>query len=255
VRPLIEEAVKAIPPPKDGAPGKDGTSVTIEDVLPIIHEAVKSIPAPKDGADGKDGEPGKDGSSVVLDDVLPALREDVQKAIEALPVPKDGRDGKDGNDGKSVTVEDFRQMFEAEQAKWALDFERRANDLLQRTFENMPKPKDGKDGLGFDDLAVEDDGEGNVTLKFQRGEAVKEFNLHFPCFKYRGVWTEQSYREGDGVTFGGSLWLAKKESPEGKPGQSDDWQLAVKKGRDGKDGKDGVMVEQPTKPVIKVPPR
>lgn len=57
------------------------------------------------------------------------------------------------------------------------------------------------------------------------------------------------------MTFGGSLWLAKKESPEGKPGQSDDWQLAVKKGRDGKDGKDGVMVEQPNKPVIKVPPR
>lgn len=206
--------MKAIPPPKDGAPGKDGTSVTIEDVLPIIHEAVKSIPAPKDGADGKDGK-----------------------------------------DGKSVTVDDFRQMFEAEQAKWALDFERRANDLLQRAVENMPKPKDGKDGLGFDDLAVEDNGEGNVTIKFQRGEAVKEFNLHFPCFKYRGVWTEQAYREGDGVTFGGSLWLAKKESPEGKPGQSGDWQLAVKKGRDGKDGKDGVMVEQPTKPVIKVPPR
>ena len=241
-----QKAVADIPSPKDGA---DGKSVTLEDVRPLIEDAIKAIPPPKDGRDGKDG------SSVTLDDVLPTLREDVQKAIALMPVPKDGVDGMDGADGKSVSVDDLRQMFEAEQAKWALDFERRAQDVLQKAIDKMPAPKDGKDGLGFDDLTVEDDGDGNVILKFQRDGMVKEFALHFPRFKYCGVWTDQAYREGDGATFGGSLWLAKKDNPEGKPGQSDDWQLAVKKGRDGKDGKDGVMVEPPAKPVIKVPPR
>jgi hypothetical protein len=48
------------------------------------------------------------------------------------------------------------------------------------------------------------------------------------------------YRKGDGVTWGGSFWIAQKDAPEGRPGLSDDWRLAVKKGRDGRDGRDGI---------------
>jgi len=52
----------------------------------------------------------------------------------------------------------------------------------------------------------------------------------------QGVFREsEAYEKGDGVTFGGSFWIAQKDAPEGKPGTSADWRLAVKKGRDGKD--------------------
>lgn len=100
--------------------------------------------------------------------------------------------------------------------------------------------RDGADGLGFDDLSVEQDSDGRVTLRFVRGERVKEFALRFPVFIDRGVYREgESYERGNGTTFGGSYWLAQKDGALGKPGQSDDWRLAVKKGRDGRDGEKG----------------
>lgn len=99
--------------------------------------------------------------------------------------------------------------------------------------------KDGADGLGFDDLTVEHDGERGFTFKFQRGDVVKAFSFTVPATIDRGVFNGGAYAKGDGVTFGGSYWIAQKDAPDGKPGLSADWRLAVKKGRDGKDGKDG----------------
>lgn len=40
-----------------------------------------------------------------------------------------------------------------------------------------------------------------------------------------------SYRTGDVVTHGGSMWAAVRATDE-EPGQSKDWQLCVKHGRD-----------------------
>lgn len=52
----------------------------------------------------------------------------------------------------------------------------------------------------------------------------------------KGVYREgEAYERGDGVTFGGSWWLAQVDAPATKPGTSADWRLAVKKGRDGRD--------------------
>jgi hypothetical protein len=51
---------------------------------------------------------------------------------------------------------------------------------------------------------------------------------------YRGVWNEQcaDYMRGDAVTFRGSLWICKGLPVSGMPGNSDNWQLAVTRGRD-----------------------
>lgn len=96
--------------------------------------------------------------------------------------------------------------------------------------------QDGKDGLGFDDLTVEHDGERGVVLRFQRGDVVKEFPLTFDVVLDRGVYKAgQEYAKGDAVTWGGSLWIAQKET-SAKP-EGGDWRLAVKRGRDGKDAK------------------
>ncbi len=97
--------------------------------------------------------------------------------------------------------------------------------------------KPGADGLGFDDLSVEYDGEKTVTLKFVRGEQSKEFPLVLPVVIDRGVFSEgKTYEPGDGVTWGGSFWIAQETTAE-KPDSTKGWRLAVKKGRDGKDGK------------------
>nr|WP_313023108.1 hypothetical protein [Brucella intermedia] len=97
--------------------------------------------------------------------------------------------------------------------------------------------KPGADGLGFDDLSVEYDGEKTVTLKFVRGEQSKEFPLVLPVVIDRGVFSEgKTYEPGDGVTWGGSFWIAQEITAE-KPDSAKGWRLAVKKGRDGRDGK------------------
>ena len=50
-----------------------------------------------------------------------------------------------------------------------------------------------------------------------------------------GVWTEErGYVAGDTVSHGGSLFIAQIATTA-KPGKSDDWRLAVKRGADGRD--------------------
>ena len=163
-----------------------------------------------------------------------------------------GMDGRDGADGKSITVDDLAPVLESKMAEWALDFERRAQDVLQRAIDRMPTPKDGRDGrdgingkdgrdaFELEDFNAEQDADGRVVLRFVRGDLRREFTLRLPIFIDRGVYkADAQYERGNGVTWGGCFWLAQKDAPAGKPGESADWRLAVKKGRDGKDGMRG----------------
>lgn len=64
---------------------------------------------------------------------------------------------------------------------------------------------------------------------------------------YQGVYQEaKEYSAGQMVTWGGSMWHCN-QATTAKPGESKDWTLIVKKGRDGRDGKDA-----PTLPVVGV---
>lgn len=236
----VSAAVAALPAAKDGA------SVTIADVAPLIAEevqrAVAALPA---AAAGSPGEPGKSvGIDEVVPELLPAVLAMAEKAIAALPKPKDGT---------SVSAEDFRQLFEAEQAKWALDFERRAADVLQRAVDRMPKAADGapgRDAFDLDDIELRQSADGRtITLGFRRGDEVREksFVLDHPI--YRGVHREgEEYVKGDTVTWAGSSWIAEAK-PSGKPGDADSgWRLAVKAGRAGRD-------LRPDAPVTREPVR
>jgi hypothetical protein len=170
---------------------------------------------------------GDAGTSVTAEDVLPILLAEAGRAIAAIPAPQDG---------KSVTLADVEPMLEAMHARWALDFERRAQGVLERAVDRIPKPKDGEDGqdaLGFDDLSVEHDGERGFTLRFARGEQVKEFAFTVPVVLDRGFWADgKSAEAGDGVTFGGSYWIAQRTTATKPEVGNPDWRLAVKKGRD-----------------------
>lgn len=194
-------------------------------------EVVAFSAEPVPGPPGAPGLPGKDAE--------PVDTEALAKEIAALiPAPADGPPGKDG---ASVTLEDVQTLLEPEFAKWALDFERRAHETLQKTIDRFPKPKDGEDGkdgidaIGFDDLTVEHDGARSFTLKFVSGERVKEFAFSVPVVIDAGYYREgEAYEKGDGVTFGGSYWIAQALTRTKPEIGNDEWRLAVKKGRDAK---------------------
>jgi len=219
-----------------GAPGKDAEPVDIE---AVCERVLSQIPTPKDGKDGerglngKDGEPGKDGAAGINGrDGAPG-----RDGIDG----KDGEPGSPGADGRSIEmaeVESFAaDVIERNYSRWALEFERRAQEHFQHVIDRMPKPQDGRDGFQLEDLSVSDDGHGNITFTFRREGFEKAFSVRVPCFEYMGVHKEgEAYLRGHGVSFGGSLWIALTDNPEGKPAESSkDWQLAVKRGRDGND--------------------
>lgn len=274
VAPIIAEEVQrafaALPAPKDGVDGKngadgrdgiDGKSVTIEQLEPIValhvERAVSEIPAAKDGKDGRDGVDGKDGASgksVSIDEIEPIIAGYVEKAVSAIPVPVDGKDGRHGLDGKDGA--NGKNGKDGLGAAGAM-IDRSGNLILTMTDgsskdlgpvvgkdgvngadgnDGAPGAAgaDGTDGIGFDDLDLIEDDEG-LKFRFVRGTLVKDFLLPIPTD--HGVWKEKLWRKGQGVTWGGSFWIAQRDTKE-KPDTPDSgWRLAVKKGRDGKDVK------------------
>jgi len=105
--------------------------------------------------------------------------------------------------------------------------------------------KDGRDGSNgtLDNLkVVQSEDHRIVTLCFKdSGAPVDGGVLRFPVVLDRGVFkSETPYVAGDGVTWGGSWWIAQADTTGQKPGDgATAWRLAVKAGRDGKPGRDG----------------
>jgi hypothetical protein len=60
-----------------------------------------------------------------------------------------------------------------------------------------------------------------------------------PEFSDAGIWVhDKTYKTGNGVSESGSFWIAKRDTTFGeKPGASDAWRLAVKRGKDGRDAR------------------
>lgn len=107
--------------------------------------------------------------------------------------------------------------------------------------ERGPAGMCGRDGFGFDDLTCSYDGARTLTLAFYKGDQVKEFSFKLPFPLDKGIFRpETGYEQGDSVTYGGSCWLAQKDTPQGRPGETPDWRLSTKHGRDGKQGERGL---------------
>lgn len=159
------------------------------------------------GIDGKDGEPGRDGKDGI-----------------------DGRDGEKGDRGRNGA--DIAGATIGRDGQLLITLSN--GDLLDLG------PVTGRDGFGFDDLSIEHDGERTITLKFMRGEDVKEFHVKFAVPLYRGVYQAgQIYERGDLVTFGGSIFHANDDTTDKPEEISRAWTLAAKRGRDGRNGRDG----------------
>jgi integrin beta 3 len=77
--------------------------------------------------------------------------------------------------------------------------------------------------------------DGGRTLRWAIGETVHEIKTAIVLDA--GVWKEgTAYVVGDGVTMGGSFFIAQSDTTA-KPGKSDEWRLAVKRGSDGRDAR------------------
>lgn len=213
----------------DGAPGKDGKDadpLTGEQIAEAVARYLAENPpaSGKDGTnglDGKDGSPGQDGKNGT-----PGLD------------GKDGSDGQNGLDGKDgVGLADAIIDRRGVLVMTMTDGRTKELDVVIGKDGADGRPgKDGapgRDGFGFDALDLAEDEKG-VVLRFSQGDVVKDFAL--PVVFDRGVFKEDaSYRKGNGVTWGGSYWIAQKDDP-GKPDTPDSgWRLAVKKGQNGKD--------------------
>jgi hypothetical protein len=179
--------------------------------IDLISSKIESIPDPNKGKDGKDG--------------------------------VDGKDGKDGQDGQSTLPEDVAKSMEGYFAKWVLDFERKADLVLEKAVDKLKQPengldgKDGRDAIELEDFNIElSDDLRTIKMSLIKGDSVIEKTLKIPCLLDKGVYkSENTYEKGDGVTYGGSFWICQKDGADGKPSSSDDWRLAVKKGRDGRE--------------------
>lgn len=245
----VERLIAALPAPQDGK------SVTVEDVQPLIDAAVSAIPKPLDG------------KSVTTDDVAPLIADEVSRAVAALPKPQDGKsvaletiramidaavaELPAPQDGKSVTVTDLEPAVarQVEKAVAALPapiglagamIDRKGALMMTLSDGKLidlgrVEGKDGDPGLGFDDLAVDQIGERSFVMRFTRGEQVKEFTLTMPVMLDRGVYRAgEAYQKGDCVTYGGSLWIAQRNTDAKPDGADSGWRLGVKRGRDGR---------------------
>lgn len=86
----LDGRMNSLPTPKDGERGRDGTSVTLDDVRPLIAEVVAALPPAKDGRDGVDGK------SVTAEDVQPLLAQ----LVASLPPAPKGEKGERGDPGE-----------------------------------------------------------------------------------------------------------------------------------------------------------
>lgn len=205
-------------PPRDGAAGPQG------------ERGIDGING-KDGADGRDG---KDGLSLVeamidsegvlvhtfSDGTVKRLSRVVGKDGSEGEAGKDGRDGKDGANG--------------------LDGKDGAPGLNGKDGADGLHGKDGKDGINGtfgDDLNVVKDGR---YTKWMKGD-IEVGRTKSKEMLYQNVWkSEETYDEGDVVTWGGSMWHSNKDENTEKPGNgSDAWTLCAKRGNDGKMGPQG----------------
>lgn len=216
---MVAKAVAEIPKPQDGR------SVTVEDVSPMVAEevskAVAAIPRPKDG------------ESVPADAVQKMVDEAVTKALSAVAAPKDGAPGRD-----ALQLE-LQPAIDLEKTYARGTYAKHAGGLW-RAFE-ATKGLHGWECVveGIADLRIDQDGrEFTLVARTSSGAEVTK-SIKVAALVDKGVFKAGAdYEAGDGVTWGGSFFIAQKDAPTGHPGEpgSNGWRLAVKRGRDATKG-------------------
>lgn len=156
-----------------------------------------------------------------------AMKHLVDMVSAAVANIKDGKDGLDGKDGKDGA--DGKDGEKGETGAPGEKGEKGDPGEAGPSGERGPQGEAGAPGergeKGDPGTNGKDGADGIITTKVAA---------------YRGVWADgEVYTLGDFVTWGGSLWHSNSNEVKSKPGDGEDWTLAVKRGRDGKDGRNG----------------
>jgi hypothetical protein len=219
------------------------------ETAPLLErlEAIEARPVAERGEKGERGEPGsigRDGiglAGAMIDrgGALILTLTDGSTRDLGVVVGKDGRDGEPGPQGERG--EPGPQGEKGERGSAGEPGPSGDKGMDGSDGIDGVDGKDGRDGFTLEDFDVQPIDERTIKLMFLRDGVSHSFELVFPVIIDRGVFkAEEAYARGDAVTWGGSLWIAQKET-SAKPDTPDSgWRLAVKKGRDGKDAKGSI---------------
>lgn len=158
----------------------------------------------RDGTKGADGEPGRDALQI---DILPAIDEQRSYPRGTYAAHRGG-------------------VWKARAPTHGLE----GWDCILR-------------GLAAVEVEYAEDGRTTTEKHILSDGAVIVHTRTSAAMIYRGIWREGAYKRGDVTTRDGSQWHANVET-SGVPGDSPDWQMCVKKGRDGKHGLPGAPGER-----------
>lgn len=229
----------------DGINGKDADPV---DIAALVAEVTKTVlPQLPTPINGKDGEPGRDGSSVHLETVRGLIASEVTKAIGELPPAPSGRDGRDGRQGDAgrdaAALEIVHGIDESSSYQRGV-FARHRNGFWHAYRTTDPVENKDYEAAGWvclvagpwDEVSSLAPDQRTVirSLEMSDGKLITS-SFTVPTVIDKGTWKSGiEYEQGDAVTMAGSLWICQSKSQD-RPGTSNAWRLAVKRGSDGKD--------------------
>jgi hypothetical protein len=189
---------------------------------------------PTDGRDGVDGQNGLDGAQG-------------EKGADGV----NGQDGIDGRDALQIDIlaeinpsKSYARGTYAQHDGGVFKASRTTDPL-----EGAEAHRAGWDVVlrGVAGVEVHTLDENTLAIKTRMTGGTDHITkVEIPTLIYKGVWQAGEYKRGATVTWGGSLWHCNKTT-DTKPGDSADWTLAAKRGRDGKDLAKAAPVE--SKPV------
>lgn len=206
----ISDVLEAVPTVEEVAKAVADSDVLVTTVDVVATKWLEDNP-PQSGRDGKDGADGKDG--------------------------RDGNDGAKGADGVGLAG----ALIDRDGSLVVTLTNGEVKSLGSVVGKDGANGADGRDGFSLEHFSAERDEYGTITMKFADQRVTKEYSFNIPVVQYRGYWREgRKCAEGHAITHNGSLWIAKRDTcAEPSAKASDDWYLAVLKGRDGRDGYDG----------------
>lgn len=229
--------VPAGPPGPPGPPGEPGAAGERGPAGPEGPQGAAGPEGPQgpsgaDGRDGKDGETGAAGPPGPQGPAGPAggPGERGERGAEG-PQGVPGRDGRDGLPGAP-----------GEAGRPGLD------GAPGRDGKDGINGKDGRDGMTVTDLDISTPDEGRtLVITLEAGDVAMTHEIVTAMVLHKDVWrADETYRRGDLVTWGGSMWHCLVDETTGdRPGEkrpgdnAGPWKLVVKHGRDGKDGAQG----------------
>lgn len=252
---------------RDGVAGADGKSIDMREVEAMVRAAVDAIPPAADGKDGIDGKDGRDGEQGQAGEKgeKGQVGQDGTRGDDGAS-GADGKPGADGANGdpgepgaKGIDGTNGRDGVDGEPGRDALQLEiLPAIDFarcyprgtyamhkggLWRTFEKTAAERGWECivvGVAGVELEQDEQDFRKSVFRVVLSDGVKEFRPanHTPRLRddYKAG---ESCEKADLVVFGGSLWMATKDTSETPGSNTTDWKIAARKGRDGKDGLPG----------------